>query len=228
MYATTRVALFPGNQRNSELASAPDSVLTQRQPPSRTLIAIFRAARSLRFRQIDALATSSLESLWPSDMHKLSPVYTPHTVETVVIARMPVYSLPVVLKRVLYELLRSEGFVQQGVEDAGQSEGALLDGRRLIGHAKLSHSDMVRLVTTREKLQMAWTLLVGTAPSPSAFPCTLQQTTSRSANAAYNMHDARERWAEWVLDSELFKNWMYDPVRPGASLCVRLGKLGLL
>ena len=62
----------------------------------------------------------------------------------------------------LYELLRSEGFAQQGVEDAG-----------LIGRAKLSHSDMARLVTTREKLQTASMLLVGTAPSPSTFPCKL-------------------------------------------------------
>ena len=42
------------------------------------------------------------------------------------------YNLPVVLKRAFYELLRSEGFAQQGIEDAGLSEGALLDGSRLI------------------------------------------------------------------------------------------------
>ena len=127
------------------------------------------------------------------------------------VARM--YNLPVVLKRSFYELLRSEGFAKQGVDDAGVSEGALLDGSRLIDRAKLSHSDMVRLMTTREKLQMAWTLLVGTAPSPSVFPCMPQQTTS--ANTAYSTHGARERcaaackksaqiWAEWVLDSGLF------------------------
>ena len=81
---------------------------------------------------------------------------------------------------------------------------------------------MVCLVTTREKLQMAWTLLVGTAPPPSTFPCMLQQTTS--ANAAYSTHGARERWAaackksaqiwaEWMLDSGLFENRMYGHVR---------------
>ena len=96
------------------------------------------------------------------------------------------YNLPVVLKRAFYELLWPEGFAQQGVKDAGLLEGALLDGSRLIGWAKLSHSDMVCLVTTRGKLQMAWTLLVGTAPSPSAFPCMLQQTTF--TNAAYSAH----------------------------------------
>lgn len=195
------------------------SVFIQRQPPFKMLIAVFCAARTLRFRQIDALATSRLESLWPSDLHKLSPVRTPHAAETVVVARM--YNLPSVLKRAFYELLRSEGFSQQGVEDAALPEGTLLDGSRLIGRAKLSHADLVRLITTREKLQMAWTLLVGTAPSPAAFPCMLQQTTS--ANTAYSTHSARERcleacrnsaqiWAEWVLDSGLYENWMYDPI----------------
>ncbi|EKM50970.1 uncharacterized protein PHACADRAFT_262875 [Phanerochaete carnosa HHB-10118-sp] len=204
------------------------SIFIQRQPPFKTLIAVFCAARTLSFRQIDALATSRLESLWPSDLHKLSPVRTPHAAETVVLSRM--YSLPAVRKRAFYELLRSEGFAQRGVDDNGGGgsggsgalpDGTLLDGSRLLGRAKLSHADMVRLVTTREKLQMAWTLLVGTAPSPAAFPCMLQQTTS--ANTAYSTHAARKRcsdacrssaqiWAEWVLDSGLFENWMYDPV----------------
>ncbi|GJE90615.1 hypothetical protein PsYK624_067590 [Phanerochaete sordida] len=194
------------------------SIFIQRQPPFKTLVAVFCTARTLRFRQIDALATSRLESLWPSDLHKLSPVRTPHAAETVAIARM--YGLPAVLKRAFYELLRSEGFAQKGVA-AAAADGTPADGSRLLGRAKLSHADLVRLVTTREKLQMAWTLLVGTAPSPAAFPCMLQQTTD--ANTAYSTHSARERceeacrnsaqiWAEWVLDSGLYESWMYDPV----------------
>ena len=88
---------------------------------------------------------------------------------------------------------------------------------------------MVRLVTTREKLQMAWTPPVGTALSPSAFPRMLQQTTS--ANAAYSTHGARGRCVaackksvqRWVLDLGLFGNWLYDPVcgleRPSVLDC---------
>ena len=56
VYATTRGALFPANKRSSELTSTFDSIFIQRQLPFRTLIAVFCAARALRFRPIDALA----------------------------------------------------------------------------------------------------------------------------------------------------------------------------
>lgn len=191
------------------------SSFIEKQPSFRTLAAVFCVSRALRFGQIDALATYKLVNMWPNDLHKLSPVRTPYAAETVVLART--YDVPSVLKRAFYELLRSEGFAQQGIN----VDGAALDGSRLVGNARLSHADLVRLVTTREKLSMAWTLLVGSAPSPASFPCMLQHTTA--SNAAYSTNTARERcaaactnsaaiWAEWVLDSGLFENWMYDPI----------------
>ena len=178
---------------------------------------MFCAARTLRFGQIDALATYRFTTLWPSDLHKLSPVRTPYAAEAVVLARM--YNIPTVLKRAFYELLRSESFAQHRIKD--DADGPVPDGSRIIGNARLSHADIVRLISTREKLQKAWILLAATPPSPTAYPCMLQQTTP--ANAAYSTHEARERcasatqnaaalWMEWVLDSGLFENWMYDPV----------------
>lgn len=198
----------------------------EKQPPFKTLAAVFCAARTLRFGQIDALATYKLTNMWPGDLHKLSPLRTPHAAETVVLARM--YDLPAVLKRAFYELLRSEGFAQQSVVGPSSNTPAdspstevTLDGSRLVGKAKLSHADLVRLITTREKLSLAWTLLVGTPPSSASLPCMLQHTTG--PNALYSTNAARERcaaatrnsaaiWAEWVLDSGLFETWMYDPV----------------
>jgi hypothetical protein len=184
------------------------------------LAAVLCAARILRFGQIDALATYRFTSIWPSDLHKLSPVRTPYAAETVVLARM--YDVPGVLKRAFYELLRSEGFGQHAIDgDSSASDGSVVEGSRIIGKARLSHADMVRLVTTREKLQMAWTLLAGSAPSVSSFPCMLQHTNA--ANSTYSTNTTRERcaeacknsaaiWAEWVLNSGLFENWMYDPI----------------
>ncbi|KIP03245.1 hypothetical protein PHLGIDRAFT_95065 [Phlebiopsis gigantea 11061_1 CR5-6] len=200
----------------------------EKQPSFKTLAAVFCTARTLRFGQIDALATYKLTNMWPADLHKLSPVRTPFAAETVVLARM--YDMPAVLKRALYELLRSEGFAQQSVvgpstnatTDTPKAGGeAALDGSRLVGKAKLSHTDLVRLITTREKLSLAWTLLVGSPPSATSLPCMLQHTTD--PNVLYTTNAARERcaaatrnaatlWAEWVLDSGLFETWMYDPV----------------
>lgn len=181
---------------------------------------MFCAARTLRFSQIDALATHKLTSMWSSDIHKLSIVSLPYAAETVVLARM--YNVPCLLKRAFYELLRLDSFTQKNIEAvANEHEGELIDGSRLIGRAKLSHADLLRLTNAREKIQLAWAIIAGAGPASHHYPCPLQKTVATDTTpetqalrvrCAEAHRNSAAIWAYEVLDSSLFEIWMQDPI----------------
>lgn len=191
-------------------------------PHYSTMLAVFCAARTLRFSQLDAFATYKLCTTWTSELQRVSPARIPYAAETIILSRM--YNVSAVLKRAFYELLRTPGFDQQDVMPRTAGD-ATLDGSEIIGRAKLSHADLVRLTTVREKLLLAWTLIVGSAPNTSSFRCPLQVEVALPLDDPIS--EARERvrsrcaeawknnvaiWAEKVLDSGFYETWMYDPI----------------
>ena len=162
-------------------------------------------------------------SIWPSDLFKVSPARIPYAAETIYLART--YHISPVLKRAFYEVLRTEGFGQQDLNLPAAREG-IPDGSEIVGRAKLSHKDLIRLVTAREKLLMAWTLLVGSAPNLASFPCRLEEDLPAEPSEDSldeSQYRARDRcaearksnasiWADKVLDSGFYETWMYDPI----------------
>jgi hypothetical protein len=168
----------------------------------------------LKFGQIDAVATYKLCTTWPLELSGVTPTRIPFPAETVFIARK--YNVPSLLKRAFYELLRTEGF---GQSDLIQEQDSLMDGSNLIGRATLNHTDLVRLITARERLTKAWTALAG---SPPLDACVLQTPVQqafiydRSIPIRLRCVEARQNsaaiWDHKVMRSGLFTSWMLDPV----------------
>ncbi|KAI0701086.1 hypothetical protein BC835DRAFT_1325040 [Cytidiella melzeri] len=180
------------------------------------LLAIFCAARALRFGQLDAIAAYKLCTIWPPELPCVTPARVPYAAETVVIART--HNVPALLKRAFYELLRTEGFAQMDLNLPNRQEKSA-DGSDVIGRAELGRADLMRLVTAREKLGKAWAALVGSAPSDAVLPCPLQAPDQQSRAIDPIRHRCAEAWKNnasiWnrkVMEPGFFERWMLDPI----------------
>lgn len=114
-------------------------------PPFNTIAAIFRASTGLAFTELAAWSTRYLQEMWPSSLAALSTTPIPFATETVILGRQ--CSISSVLKRALYELIRTEGFGQYDNERAPD--------------ARLSPSDHEALQRSREKLTLLWITTAG-------------------------------------------------------------------
>ncbi|KAI0086015.1 hypothetical protein BDY19DRAFT_895481 [Irpex rosettiformis] len=157
--------------------------------------------------------------MWPDELSCVTPTHLPHPAETVIIARK--HNVPSLLKRAFYELLRTEGLAKVNLLPEGHTSP---EGSDIIGCAKLSDADLLRLLDGREKLGLAWVSFAGSAPTDALEPCPLQTPGLGSQN---NVHDPetteRDRcaeawrnnvliWSEKVIGSGFLKQWMLDPI----------------
>ncbi|OBZ65021.1 hypothetical protein A0H81_14972 [Grifola frondosa] len=177
-------------------------------PPFPVLASLLRASRILGFSNVLAFSVHLLRAMWPADLERLSSTPTPHATETTVLARQ--CDVPEVLKRALYELLRTPGF--------GQDVSLYLEGEEG-GSARLSPSDILRLVTARDALQREWITLTRDPPHPSALPCQLQKIPADALDP--ERVPAREQcaaawsagvksWTADVLQGDIFKSGFTD------------------
>jgi hypothetical protein len=81
------------------------------EPPSfKYVVALLRASTILDFPKFREFAICCLNNAWPSDLDQFAvgSKWHEHAAETVALARD--FDVPSVLKRALYELLRTPGF----------------------------------------------------------------------------------------------------------------------
>ncbi|KAL6302317.1 hypothetical protein BKA93DRAFT_737171 [Sparassis latifolia] len=197
-------------------------------PPSPILAAILRAAYALEFGTILEFATHRLQALWPSDLAQLTPDSIPHAAEAIVLARQ--CNLPQVCKRAFYELLRSPSFEQEadGDNDEDDDNDMYVDEQEEAGR-RLQHADLVRLISTREKLRSEWLRVVCTPPVPSVVPCPLEQIPSDMRDPEREPELVRcratreknsELWMRAVLNGPtLVESGTYDPLCALQTLC---------
>lgn len=166
--------------------------------------------------------------MWPSTLDSISTARTPLATETIILARL--CSVPSVLKRALYELVRMEGF--------GQVYEIQDDGEDAEPAGTLSTADHILLTKAREKLGSRWCKIalsfpkdLGSAPSSSAnlgmeqevkleslkddilvaivepgVVCTNIECTFTSLDNTHHAH------RKLVHDSEIFETYIWDPV----------------
>ncbi|CAL1702984.1 unnamed protein product [Somion occarium] len=182
-------------------------------PPFRVLASILRASRKLEFTKEYEFASRSLLEMWPSSLSRLTTNTIPNAAATVLVARE--CCMPEVLKRAYYELLRTGGLGQDVEEDADETYED-------VENRTISREDLVRLITTRERLHLEWYLIADCPPNRGILPCPLASLSSEDAedSAALEARDscasatqkALECWDEHVKKSGLFEECMYDPL----------------
>ncbi|KAJ7226822.1 hypothetical protein GGX14DRAFT_347395 [Mycena pura] len=131
------------------LLSAVDDAISycHNSPPFLVVSAIFRAATVLKFTRFRDWAQRSFQDMWPPSLSALSIAVVPHATEAVILGRS--WGLPSILKRALYELLRTPGF--------GQNKEYEVQSRpKASTSARLQPADIMCLVRARECLDVVW------------------------------------------------------------------------
>ncbi|KAF9033403.1 hypothetical protein BDP27DRAFT_1455682 [Rhodocollybia butyracea] len=139
-------------------------------PNSVVLISILRAAHKLQFARFKNWAIGLLEKTWPAELEPLSQSSRPSRLSarlspdeaTAVVSVACEYGLKSVLKRALYELVRTDCFGQKDMSLASASTGSG------VSNAPLSASDYHLLLQARERLVSLWI----SAAAASFPPCT--------------------------------------------------------
>ncbi len=207
-------------------------------PPFEKIASILRASRKLSFSTLDEFASHTLRQMWPSDLSKLTLDQIPHATETIVLART--CKMPELLKRAFYELVRTGGLGQEVVDDGMDVDSVFIDDEENELRT-ISQGDLVRLITLRERLHLAWYLAADSPPGLLDYPCPLltpenpappigqdQQQPVTPAEDLPPMISlehcaAREKcqaahkefpshWHSKVKTSMLFEDCMYDPI----------------
>jgi hypothetical protein len=134
-------------------------------PSFDTISSILRVSTSLQFPKFREFAVHCLTSAWPSELENFSieTRWLNYAAETLSLARR--YEIPSILKRALYELLRTPGFSKQ------------ID--------KIAQSDLILLAKTREKLVLTW--LCATIPEDASHhqPCVALTSTCIGLDRQY-------------------------------------------
>ncbi|KAJ3884788.1 hypothetical protein GG344DRAFT_14665, partial [Lentinula edodes] len=123
-------------------------------PDLQTVVSIFRAAHKLKFTRFEDWTKSLLEKMWPAQLDPLDTI-----VATAVVLLARDCGLQSVLKRALYELVRTDGF--------GQTLGSSTSVSGPFD--QLSAEDHRLLVKARERLISLWMSVA----APSFSPCPL-------------------------------------------------------
>ncbi|EKM50974.1 uncharacterized protein PHACADRAFT_187594 [Phanerochaete carnosa HHB-10118-sp] len=180
------------------------------QPPEfPDLAALLRASLALSFTALSTFATRTLETMWPSSMPTLAVhPNAKHAEETVVLART--CGLPSLLKSAFYELLRAPG-LGQSVEQEFLLDGANEERAR----RKVPPADLARLIKTREELAAQWARAAALPPDPREFGC----SSFGGRQCAVTTVDAVRLWREAVHASDLYIEYMHDPIAGLERLC---------
>ncbi|KAL4246126.1 hypothetical protein ABKN59_008981 [Abortiporus biennis] len=172
------------------------------EPPSfQVLASILRASSALSFNVPKAFVTKTLVDMWPSDISSVTDTRIPHAAETVVLARK--FEMEQVLKRSMYELLRTDGFGQVKTnEDHTSQDGE--DDRNI----SLGTADLLVLISAREKLQREF---ISIADAPLTMPCRSRQEESRAQCSDARAKQA-QTWKEEVKKRLIVENGLLDPL----------------
>lgn len=166
-------------------------------PSFNTVASILRVATTLSFMQFRVWAVRCLEMMWSNDLAHLSADRIPNAVETVVLGRE--CDVPGVLKRALYELLRTGGF---GTSDASQDDGSTI-----------SKADSNQLIHAREKLIESWTETLASATRDfSQCPNTVPNagTIAPTAGCTADLATKVIGWSKLVYESGMLQEYMYN------------------
>jgi hypothetical protein len=144
-------------------------------------------------------ATRSIQKMWSSSLSTLSTAVIPYATETVIIGRA--WGVSGVLKRSLYELLRTPGFGQDNEDDI-QCRPAPYE------HSRLLPADILCLVSAREQLDLVWYA----ATSFDAFATDEHDGCAPIQYVTYRC---------LVHDSGLFQNYRFD-VLCGLEMLVQI------
>lgn len=177
------------------------------------LAAVLRASSLHGFTSLYNWAKGRLESMWPSDNIELSsdPSRSHNLFECLYLART--CSVPKILKRVLYEIVRmprfnmfQDGLNFVGIESNSSSDGA---GRRL------SWQDTCILVSSREQLHQEWISAAASVPVHLTCPKTHATSHSEFESTGIDCHTLakrRESWDKLVIASGILLQYSYDPI----------------
>ncbi|KAJ6530044.1 hypothetical protein DFH09DRAFT_151995 [Mycena vulgaris] len=168
-------------------------------PPFPVIASILRVATELKFPLFRDWATQSIQQMWCPSLSPLSTAVIPHATETVVLGR--VWGVSGVLKRSLYELLRTPGFGQDPEELDFERRPVLCD-RRLLP------ADILCLVHAREHLDIIW----HAATSFDAFSISHEHGSSSPTNASAPSCSPIKyaTYKNLVHDTGLFQNYRFD------------------
>ncbi|KAF8067815.1 hypothetical protein FPV67DRAFT_1493711 [Lyophyllum atratum] len=139
----------------SVLLHALDDAITyvETEPPFATIASILLASSALTFTKFEAYAIRYLETMWSPDLADLTKTAIPYAFESMILARE--CALFSVLKRVMYELVRMQGFGQPAPTPDNRAPAVTLNAQ-----------DLNTLLHAREKLMTVWTA----AADPDEFP----------------------------------------------------------
>ncbi|KAJ4499809.1 hypothetical protein C8R41DRAFT_813756 [Lentinula lateritia] len=202
-------------------------------PPSFAKVAsILRASHALDFTKFYNWSKVALEKMWgvPDDLSSvtslpsLQNLVADHATETIIIARM--CGVPRVLRRAMYELLRSEEFGRPLSKSGSVGEKA--KGSNGIGEG-ISNVDYQRLIKARETLSSLWMGLlapggqggISIITCPQNLPRRLvnagstSTSTSLSVQQCLSIHTPRD--IENFL--RIFKAYGRDPLVGLEELC---------
>lgn len=140
--------------------------------------------------------------MWCPSLSSLSTAVIPYASETVILGRA--WGVSGVLKRSLYELLRTSGFGQDKEADfelARRPGGTLYDRQRL-----LLPADILCLVNAREQLDLVW----HAATSFDAFMITATAHDPSESGAPLCAPVKYTTYKNLVHDTGLFANYRFD------------------
>ncbi|KAJ7666747.1 hypothetical protein DFH06DRAFT_1469944 [Mycena polygramma] len=130
------------------LSALDDAISYCHNPPAfPVLSAILRASTELKFPMFRDWATRSIQKMWPSSLAALSTALIPHATESVILGRA--WGVSGILKRSLYELLRTPGFGQDNSDTLHRHPAPY-------EHSRLLPADILCLVNAREQLDLVW------------------------------------------------------------------------
>ncbi|KAJ7450073.1 hypothetical protein B0H11DRAFT_325965, partial [Mycena galericulata] len=174
-------------------------------PPFPVISAILRAATELKFPMFRDWATQSIQQMWCPSLSSLSTAVIPHASETVILGRA--WGVSGVLKRSLYELLRTPSF--------GQDKNDNFERRSVSTEGQQRHfllpADILCLVNAREQLDLVWY----SATSFEAFSTTshnqdVLDVSSESTSAPACVPIKYGTYKKLVHDTGLFQTYRFD------------------
>ncbi|KAF9065766.1 hypothetical protein BDP27DRAFT_1331536 [Rhodocollybia butyracea] len=195
----------------------------ERPPTFVVLVSILRAAHKLQFARFKNWVIGLLEKMWPAELEplsqsscttRLSTRLSPDEATSVVsVARE--CGLGGVLKRALYELVRTDCFGQKSTSSASASTSSSFPD------ATLSPSDYHVLVQARERLVSSWISVAAASFPPCSdaitAPCVARgpvpdTTFFRLLHENPSSHLSNDNDAKMEVSRSLFETYTNDPL----------------
>ncbi|KAF9461804.1 hypothetical protein BDZ94DRAFT_1263029 [Collybia nuda] len=182
-----------------------DRKYTYTKPTFQEVASILRASTALSFEKFKPWARQYLENMWSPNLDSVTTTCIPLATETIILARR--CSIPSVLKRALYELVRMKGFGQIHVihDDNDDSKSA----------GTLSATDHLILTKAREKLGSRWIEIALSPPRvlrPAASVPTPRPLCDNAHCTFASPENTHRIYRKLVHDSGIFASYIWDTI----------------